>query len=211
MTHILRLFGFLLAISPSLTIACSCGYVSYLDAITQTADITHVRINELEGKNGRLRAYFEIIESFKGDPTKVDFITAAINPMGSACQVTVEQGEELVLFSNERGPMGLSLCSLTKRVTNRPHYLEILQKLVDEDEAASQFAGTLVNQFGGLYLKKEDELFRIVEWPDFEKASEKTAQALKLLRSDKVAFEAQFYGYRLSDGSIFFLSFTESE
>jgi len=195
------LLGFLF---PSLASACSCGVIPFHERIGLASDITHIKVVELENKEGRLRAYFEVVESFKGDPNSISYLIASINPQGPMCQVTVEKGEELILFSNQTGPLALHLCDSNIRLARKPGYAEVLQRIMSND-AGELLRGKLVNSFGGLYLDNDEGRNRIIEWPVKDFLTNEVSEHIDRLRSDKIPFEIEMLGYKLEDGTIYWL------
>ena len=129
---------------------------------------------------------------------------ASLNSDGASCQVTIEKEEELVLFSNEVGPLSLNLCSLSIRTERNPGLLEVLQRISDNDPG-ELLIGKLTNRFGGLYFDSGTGNRRILEWPEVDSLPEKFAEQLNYLRAEKISFETSFWGYTLKDETIYWI------
>lgn len=190
--------GGLLLIISATALACSCRYFSLLEKwdnssiifIANVTDIKTIEKGNIEkSAEGVQNGYFEVVKTFKGNPQSIPYLTSAHTPICCICSTTLKKGSYIV-FANNSGPLHLTYCSKTIPLEFATHAPEVLEYLYQK---------TPTEKFSGMYYARK-RLLTLEE----EFKQELVHEFYSKGKAHKSYVE--FNGYRLNDGSIFFVS-----
>ena len=124
---LITLFGF------SNALACSCDFTNDVEGgfdaadfvfLARVVEIDEIRSGTFNDDGGfqeivRLRARIEVLRTYKGDTSNVDFIASESTP--SACGLPMLEGDEYIFFADDI--LRASLCSASSSKRTAPAYL----------------------------------------------------------------------------------------
>lgn len=122
--------------------ACTCREAPLEERLKQATTVFHAKATHIEdipnpddGKvyfnGGVKRGYFEIIKTFKGDPTQIPYINSALEPNGGSCELELTKGNFLIITDNPKAPVAHRLCGGLISIENNPDVLSITEVILE--------------------------------------------------------------------------------